>query len=99
LQGVHRSSSRLSVEEIVQRNKGKMKKESSGGRATKYSRKGVLELLIKSSGKIHSQKGEERSQTVRSGEVARRRTVKYFGTSEVRQVENLTKVELRSPKS
>jgi hypothetical protein len=74
---------------------GKLRRESDINIQGKES----LNFTVKASGKDSSSEGGERSQTIRSGEVARRRTVKYFGTSEVRQVENLTKAELRSPKS
>jgi hypothetical protein len=59
LQGVHRSRFRLSVEEIVQRNKGKSRRKAQEGERWKYSRKGVLELLVKASGKDLFSEGEE----------------------------------------
>jgi hypothetical protein len=60
------------------------RRKAQEGERQKYSRKGVLELLVKASGKYSSSEGGERSQTNESGEFERRRTVKYFGTSKVR---------------
>jgi hypothetical protein len=78
--------------------KEKRRRKSQEGEQWKYSRKGVLEIPVKFSEKDSFSEGEERSQTVRSGEVARRETMKHFDTSEVRQVGNLMKIESRNPK-
>jgi hypothetical protein len=83
---------------LFRETKEKRRRKDQEGERWKYSRKGVLELIVKSSGKDSFSEGEERSQTIRYGEVVRREIVKYFSTSEVRQVENLTKFELQSPK-
>jgi hypothetical protein len=86
LQGVHRSNIQLFLEDIVQREKENQGRKAQEGKWKKDSRKGILEFLIKSSGKDSFLRGEEQSQTVRVGEVVRRRTMKYFGTLEDRQV-------------